>query len=306
MGIDGDFSPAHVNLGPAPADLFSENKTAAGNDNHNALNGGLGLTDLYKGDLSDARINALNKTIADNMKMARLKQSGTRITKARSEIIKAKKELGMINLVRQKNQQAAGDEREMLDKAAGLITDTGGKLADYLGEKYRTVAKEIADNIRNFQGKNIRNIDQAMASLNKVISNPRMKINKADKDAIINAWRSLNASDMADKLGNLARAFKAVDIVQKVEKIRQKSIEGFETGNWQPLMLEVESWVLSGLAASFALGILTSLIALVSLYFPISSVALTIFGIILLGIAATFIDADLVDEINNELIRSAH
>nr|WP_276525029.1 colicin-like pore-forming protein [Erwinia mallotivora] len=151
----------------------------------------------------------------------------------------------------------------------------------------------------------MRNIDQAMASLNKIISNPGMKINKADKDAIINAWRSLNANDMADKLGNLARAFKAVDVVQKVEKIRQKSIEGFETGNWQPLMLEVESWVLSGLAASFALGILTSIITSLSSTLSLIT-AVTILGIILFSVAATLIDDKLVDKINNELIRPAY
>nr|AYU67729.1 hypothetical protein D0356_00192 [Escherichia coli] len=36
-----------------------------------------------------------------------------------------------------------------------------------------------------------------MASLNKVLSNPGFKFNRADSDALANVWRSIDAQDMA-------------------------------------------------------------------------------------------------------------
>ncbi|XJL86262.1 hypothetical protein AB2F00_25150 (plasmid) [Escherichia coli] len=39
---------------------------------------------------------------------------------------------------------------------------------------------------------------------------------------------------MANKIGNLGKAFKVADLAIKVEKIREKSIEGYNTGNWGP------------------------------------------------------------------------
>lgn len=44
--------------------------------------------------------------------------------------------------------------REFLGKAGEIITDAGGKISERLGEGYHQVAKEIADNIKNFQEKN--------------------------------------------------------------------------------------------------------------------------------------------------------
>ncbi len=48
---------------------------------------------------------------------------------------------------------------------------------------------------------------------------------------MVNAWNSLNASDTANKLSNLSRAFKVADLAMKVGKVREKSIEGYKTGN---------------------------------------------------------------------------
>ncbi|MDF7662773.1 colicin-like pore-forming protein [Erwiniaceae bacterium L1_54_6] len=147
---------------------------------------------------------------------------------------------------------------ETLSKTAELISDAGEKVSSYAGEKYKQIAADITNAIRNFQGKTIRNFDDAMNSLNKLTSNPGMNINQADRDALINAWNNVDAQDMANKMGNLAKAFKAADIVQKVVKVKEKSIEGYETGNWAPLMLEVETWELSGLFGGVAVSIAKS------------------------------------------------
>lgn len=200
--------------------------------------------------------------------------------------------------------EKAKDEKEALVKASELISSMGEKVGVHLGEKYRSVAKEIANDIKNFQGRTLRTHDQAMASLNKILANPGMKINKGDKDALINAWKSFNARDTANKLGNLSRAFKVADVAMKVEKVREKSITGYETGNWSPLMLEVESWVLSGMAAGVAMALFGSILSML----PISGLALTaitIAGIMAISYLSSKIDDKMAEKINNEVIKPA-
>ncbi|WP_149571786.1 colicin-like pore-forming protein [Serratia nevei] len=197
------------------------------------------------------------------------------------------------------------DEKDALIKTSELVAAAGEKVGEHLGDKYKAVAKQIADDIKNFQGKKLRSFDDAMASLNKITLNPAMKINKADKEAIVNAWKHVNATDTANKLGNLARAFKVADVALKVEKVREKSIEGYETGNWKPLMLEVESWVLSGVATAAALGLLGLILSAV----PITGLpltALTILGIITISYLSSLIDDQIAEKINNEIIPPAH
>ncbi|EDK0678907.1 colicin-N [Salmonella enterica] len=202
-------------------------------------------------------------------------------------------------------KQKDSNEKEVLTKASELITAMGDKVGEYLGSKYKTLAKEIADEIKNFQGKTIRSYGDAMASLNEVLSNPGLKVYKGDKDALVNAWRQINAQDMANKLGNMSRAFKVADFVMKIEKVREKGIEGCETGNWEPLMLEVESWVVSGVASGIAIGLLGAILS----FIPISGIAVTalsVIGIMIISYLASFIDANKVKEINNYVSSLIH
>lgn len=197
------------------------------------------------------------------------------------------------------------NEKEALLKASELIADMGEKIGARLGEKYKAVAKEIANDIKNFQGKTLRTHKQTMASLNKILANPGMKINKGDRDALINAWKSFKAGDTAKKLGNLSRAFKVADIALKTEKVREKSIHGYETGDWGPLMLEVESWVLSGMAAGVAIGLFGAILSML----PVSGLALTaltIVGIMAISYLSSKIDDKIAEKINNEVIRPAN
>jgi len=201
--------------------------------------------------------------------------------------------------------EKAKDEKEALTKASEIIADMGEKVGEHLGDKYKAVAKEIADDIKNFQGKTLRSYEQTMASLKKILDNPGMKINKGDKDAIVNAWKSFKANDTAKKLANLSKAFTVAGVALKIEKVREKSIEGYETGNWAPLMLEVESWVLSGMAAGVALGVFGAILSAL----PISGLVLTaisIIGIMTISYLASKIDDKIAEKINNEVIRSAN
>lgn len=216
---------------------------------------------------------------------------------------KARKE--QEDMARQREKEAeekSSNEKEVLIKASELVADMGDKLGEYLGDKFKAIAKEIADDIKNFQGKTLRSYDDAVDSLNKITANPAMKINKADKEAIVNAWRSLDAQDMANKIGSMGKAFKVADVAMKIEKFREKSIEGYTTGNWAPLMLEVESWVLSGMAASVAMALLGGVLSLFSpVGVPITAV--TIVLIMLISILASKIDAEMAERINNQVIK---
>ncbi|MEN4976944.1 colicin-like pore-forming protein [Erwinia billingiae] len=216
---------------------------------------------------------------------------------------KARKE--QEDMARQREKEAeekSSNEKEVLIKASEMVADMGDKLGEYLGDKFKAIAKEIADDIKNFQGKTLRSYDDAVDSLNKITANPAMKINKADKEAIVNAWRSLDAQDMANKIGSMGKAFKVADVAMKIEKFREKSIEGYTTGNWAPLMLEVESWVLSGMAASVAMALLGGVLSLFSpVGVPITAV--TIVLIMLISILASKIDAEMAERINNQVIK---
>lgn len=182
---------------------------------------------------------------------------------------------------------------------------TGKDISKTIVNKYNEIVKEIAEDIRNFQGKTIRSYDDAMKSLQKIIENPSMKIKSSDKDAIVNALKGFDAKDMADKVGKLGRSFNVAGLILKVDTVRQKFIEGIKTGNWGPLVLEVESWVLSGIASTIALGVFSAALAPWLLAAGMTTTAVTVAGIIVVAFLASLIDAKVAEKINNELLKPA-
>lgn len=216
--------------------------------------------------------------------------------KAKAEAEKARKEA----------EEKANDEKAVLTKASEIIISVGDKAGEYLGDKYKVLSREIADNIKNFQGKTIRSYDEAMASVNKLMANPDLKINAADRDAIVNAWKAFDAEDMGNKFAALGKTFKAADYVMKANNVREKSIEGYQTGNWGPLMLEIESWVLSGIASAVALSFFSVAVGSLFITAGVSVTAVGLMGIIFAGFIGALIDDDFVDKFNNEIIRPAY
>ncbi|MED8863030.1 pore-forming bacteriocin colicin R [Escherichia coli] len=216
--------------------------------------------------------------------------------KAKAEAEKARKEA----------EEKANDEKAVLTKASEIIISVGDKAGGYLGDKYKVLSREIADNIKNFQGKTIRSYDEAMASVNKLMANPDLKINAADRDAIVNAWKAFDAEDMGNKFAALGKTFKAADYVMKANNVREKSIEGYQTGNWGPLMLEIESWVLSGIASAVALSFFSVAVGSLFITAGVSVTAVGLMGIIFAGFIGALIDDDFVDKLNNEIIRPAY
>lgn len=203
-------------------------------------------------------------------------------------------------------EQEANDEKAVLTKASEIIISVGDKAGEYLGDKYKTLSREIADNIKNFQGKTIRSYDEAMASVNKLMANPNLKINAADRDAIVNAWKAFDAEDMGNKFAALGKTFKAADYVMKANNVREKSIEGYQPGNWGPLMLEIESWVLSGIASAVALGLFSSIVGSALLAVGTPAIVVGMMGIFVAAVVGVLIDDKFAEALNNEIIKPAH
>ncbi|HFM4977969.1 TPA: pore-forming bacteriocin colicin Y [Escherichia coli] len=200
----------------------------------------------------------------------------------------------------------ANNEKAVLTKASEIIISVGDKVGEYLGDKYKALSREIAGNIKNFQGKTIRSYDEAMASVNKLMANPDLKINAADRDVIVNAWKAFDAEDMGNKFAALGKTFKAADYVMKANNVREKSIEGYQTGNWGPLMREVESWVVSGIASAVALAIFSATLGAYLLAVGASAAVVGIIGIIIASFIGALIDDKFIDRLNNEIIRPAY
>lgn len=200
----------------------------------------------------------------------------------------------------------AESEKEVLMKSSEVVISAGDKAGSYLGDKYKAPGREIAGDIKNFQGKNIRNYDDAMRSLNKVLANPSFKVNTADKDAVIKAWQNLNADDFGNKFASLGKTFKVADYAMKANNVKDKSIEGYKTGSWGPLVREVESWVLSGIAGSVALGIFSATLGAMLMWAGIPAIAVGLLGIIMASLIGSLIDDKFIDKLNNEIIKPAH
>lgn len=256
-----------------------------------------------KNDLLVSDINALQAQVsgltarkqqAEKNKAAAEKAKAD--AKAKAEAEKARKEA----------EAKANDEKAVLTKASEIIISVGDKVGEYLGDKYKALSREIAGNIKNFQGKTIRSYDEAIASVNKLMANPDLKINAADRDVIVNAWKAFDAEDMGNKFAALGKTFKAADYVMKANNVREKSIEGYQTGNWGPLMREVESWVVSGIASAVALAIFSATLGAYLLAVGASAAVVGIIGIIIASFIGALIDDKFIDRLNNEIIRPAY
>ncbi|HDC4607772.1 TPA: hypothetical protein O8U52_004690, partial [Enterobacter cloacae] len=136
-----------------------------------------------------------------------------------------------------------------------------------------------------------------MKTINKIINdpNPRMKLSNADKASVIKALKSFNLNTFASNFKNLGTSFKVADIVMKGQTIIDKTIIGFETGNWSPLMLEIETMAIGSVFSSATIGIVG---AIITAYLAPSSLlasALTIAAVIAFSILASYIDTSLIE-----------
>lgn len=197
-------------------------------------------------------------------------------------------------------------EKEMLLTTSAIITDAGKEISKTLGDAYNKISIEIAQNIKSFQGKKIRGFPEVMASLKKITDNPLMKGYTYQNGSISGRLHNMNAKDMAFKLGNLNKGFKVADLALKIEKVIEKNLIGYNYGDWGPLMLEIESWVLSGMLSATAMGILSDVAPAVAATVGLPTTAIVVAGIIAISLIASLIDDKLVDKINKEVVRKVY
>ncbi|WP_150099580.1 colicin-like pore-forming protein [Enterobacter sp. 638] len=209
-----------------------------------------------------------------------------------------------------KNAQAAAkakvDEGSILQKTGEIIAGVGEEISKHAAVQFKNHANKIANDLKNFQGKKIRSFNDATTSLNKIASNSSSKMSAADKSAIVNALKHANVQALASNLDNLSLAFKGVDKTLLAGKIIDKIRVGYETGNWGPLILEIESSALSALTTAAGLAIVAYSAPFIAATVGLPVTAITVAGIIAVGIVASLIDENVATAINNELIKPAH
>lgn len=259
-----------------------------------------GLTQLQ---IDNAELNAKNKRAAADKLVKE-------VTVAEQEHLKATMNYNKAETNRQVAQEElkaakVKEEQDLLIKASEIIAASGEGIGKHFNDSYKAIAKEISEKISNFQGKKIRNINDALKSFDKMMANPKMKLNKADRLAVIKAWESIDAKEVAERFNKVSKTFKIADVVLKVRAIKEKTIEGYKTGDWKPLMLEVEAMVLSGFAAGSAISLLTMFFSSV---LPAGLALNLVVFILIVGVSyvSSLIDASLADSINKIVLEGFH
>jgi hypothetical protein len=119
-----------------------------------------------------------------------------------------------------------------------------------------------------------------MALFERVRVNPNLRINQADVEAMRKAWNAISTQEFGNNLSRLARAFGVVSMMVNMSKVISATLTGYYTGNWSPLMLEVET-ITASMAASAAAGFVAALGFTLSDMFVAVPVAISAVGVAL-------------------------
>ncbi|EPA7635295.1 colicin-like pore-forming protein [Klebsiella pneumoniae] len=194
------------------------------------------------------------------------------------------------------------NNRELaIQSSMTLAAQSAEKIAEHAGNKAGEISRNLANTVR---GDKVRNYTDAKKTLDKLLKNPKLSLNQSDKNAI-------NQAITADKMASLSREFDALGktfgLLDKgftTKDIYEKYKTGYVTGDWEPLMLQLESMVLSGIAAaytySFVTGISLGIAAVVGVTLPATAAAIT--AAIAAAVVASYFDVDFAEKLNNQLI----
>lgn len=174
--------------------------------------------------------------------------------------------------------------------AVSFLAATNEQILKKYGSNMSKISQDLQTNI---SGKKIRSYAEAMATFEKVKANPNMKLNAKDTRAVVAALNALDKATFADNITRLGKSFGIVGKLVQADAIREKAVSGYQTGDWKPLMLELEAMALSaGIGALLAVGI--------AFTFPVFATATA--GIVtvslMMAITSAFIDDKTADEIN--------
>ncbi|EPC4825611.1 colicin-10 [Salmonella enterica] len=157
------------------------------------------------------------------------------------------------------------------------------------GEKYSLIAQELAEKSK---GKKIGNVDEALAAFEKYKDVLDKKFSKADRDAIVNALKSVDYADWAKHLDQFAKYLKITGHVSFGYDVVSDVLKASETGDWKPLFITLEQKVLDT-GMSYLVVLMFSLIA---------GTTLGIFGVaIITAILCSFVDKYILNALNEAL-----
>ncbi|HBM2948345.1 TPA: hypothetical protein LVK80_004962 [Klebsiella michiganensis] len=182
-----------------------------------------------------------------------------------------------------------------------LAAQSAEKISQHAGQKAGEIARNLANTVR---GNKVRNYSDAKKTLDKLLKNPKLSLKQADKNAINQAITADKMKSLAKDFDALGKTFGFLDKGFTAKDLYEKYQTGYVTGNWQPLMLQLESMALSGIAAaytySFVTGISLGVAAAVGI--TLSATAAAIAAAIAAAVVASFFDVDFAENLNNQLI----
>lgn len=260
-------------------------------------------TSFVNSGVSVAQLDAARKRASDARQIAN--QRRAEVAAAEKVALIAAKSAYEAETKKQASQAAfksamATDEKNTLISASEKVVSFGEATSQYLSDEFKNVYKSVSENIKNFQGKKIQNYADALRSLEAITSNPRLKFSTKDKQAMVNAMKAVNAQQVANELSKISKAFKTADLALKINKIKEKAVEGYESGNWGPLLLEVEAMILSGVATGIAMAVLTYVLTAISIV-GLPATLVTIAAILVFSIITSSIDARMAESFNSKI-----
>lgn len=191
--------------------------------------------------------------------------------------------------------QAAEKEKQDYIDGINFISTMNERMLQQYGEKISELSKALQSDV---SGKKIRSYHDAMVTFEKISKNPKFRLNSQDSKAVVDALKALDKATFADNLKRLAKGFGVIGNFFQAGTIYDKMVFGFENGDWKPLLLELEAFAV-GLGAhaliAFAAAVAAPVFASTTL--GIISIAL------IMAIAASFINADNANRINNHLLQ---
>ena len=319
VGLEGNYSPAEVDFGPAPLNLPGD---YGKNDKRTPYSGQHSLSAVYKGNISAARVTELEKIISDNARWANSKQSGERITNARWKTEQAKKELAMIDYVRrqqamvteaqeradaeakakaeaEEKARAEAEKREEAEKQReqNAVTSSVKFTAEFYKEisnqfsvKASTYAQGLADSAN---GKKIRGVDEAIKEFDKFKDILNKKFSLKDRTAILSALDSLCWDKISSNLYGFGKAFGLTTFIIDFYPIMAVDLpHAIITGEWRRFFVKIET-----LATGVGATALTAYVFSIMLGTPLGILGYAL----MLAIISALIDDKRVEDVNNLL-----
>lgn len=117
--------------------------------------------------------------------------------------------------------EAEAQAEEATYKAAvSFLADTNKYILETYGANLSKVAQDLQSNI---SGKKIRSYNEALASFEKINTNPNLRLNAKDTQAVVDALNALDKETFANNVNRLGKAFGVIGKIVQAEAIREKT-----------------------------------------------------------------------------------